>query len=85
MIATPTLLALPTRDLETLVTALRSSRLGPNAGAAELQAFFGQAWAAQIAADLRVLATLGFSGPQLACNRAREPRDRHPPTKGRRK
>jgi hypothetical protein len=67
MISTPSLLALPTRDLETLATALRSSRLGPNSGAVDLQAFFGQAWAAQIAADLRGLAGLGFGGTQMAC------------------
>jgi hypothetical protein len=67
MISTPSLLALPTRDLETLATALRSSRLGPSSGAVDLQAFFGQAWATQIAADLRGLAALGFSGIQMAC------------------
>jgi phosphatidylserine/phosphatidylglycerophosphate/cardiolipin synthase-like enzyme len=67
MIATPALLALPARDLETLAAALRSSRLGPNSAAVDLQAFFGQAWATQIAADLRGLASLGFSGIQMAC------------------
>jgi hypothetical protein len=67
MISTPSLMALPTRDLETLTNALRSNRIGPSAGAVDLQAFFGQSRAAQIAADLRGLAALGFSGTQLAC------------------
>jgi phosphatidylserine/phosphatidylglycerophosphate/cardiolipin synthase-like enzyme len=67
MIATPALLALPARDLETLAAALRSSRLGPNSGGVDLQAFFGQVWVAQIAADLRAMAAVGFSGTQMAC------------------
>ena len=67
MIATPSLLALPTRDLDTLAAALRSSRLGPGCEAVDLQSFFGAVWASQIAADLRALGTLGFTGVQMAC------------------
>jgi phosphatidylserine/phosphatidylglycerophosphate/cardiolipin synthase-like enzyme len=66
MIATPALLALPVRDLETLTAALRSGRLGPSSATVDLQAFFGRAWAAQVAADLRALAAVGFSGTQMA-------------------
>jgi phosphatidylserine/phosphatidylglycerophosphate/cardiolipin synthase-like enzyme len=50
-----------------LAAALRSSRLGPNSAGADLQALFGLAWAAQIAADLRALAAVGFSGLQMTC------------------
>jgi hypothetical protein len=67
MISTPSLLALPAPDLNTLAAALRSSRLGPGCEAVDLQSFFGAVWAPQIAADLRALGTLGFTGVQMAC------------------
>lgn len=67
MIATPSLMALPIRDLETLVNALRSNRIGPYCEAVDLQAFFGPVWASQIEADLRLLAAFAFTGPQMAC------------------
>ena len=76
----PALLGLPLRDLKLLATALRSARLGPGYEAVDLQTFFGLAWAGLVAADLRMLAQVGFGAEQMACAielvaQAREMRD----------